>query len=198
MGTRDLRHDDKVPMAARLVVSEIAMRLSDRRQFLSNASTIAMVPLASILNAGCESETDQQQVSARIGSTLVAQSPVQPESQRTVMKIHYLEIVTKDVDAVCKLYSTLHGCSFAEPDTNLGNARTTKLDDGTILGVRAPMHAAENPVVRPYVLVKDIEASVKAASDTGAQIAVPPMKLGNHGTCAIFLLNGSEFGLWQV
>ncbi len=135
---RDFRHHDKVPMVVRLVVSELAMRLSDRRQFLSNASTIAMVPLASILSAGCESETDQQQVSAKIESTLVAQSPVQAESHGTAMKIHYLEIVAKDVDAACGLYATLHGCSFAEPDMDLGNARTTKLNDGTLLGIRAP------------------------------------------------------------
>ena len=114
------------------------------------------------------------------------------------MQIQYLEIVTKDVEATIAIYSKVHGVTFSEADATLGNARTAKLSSGGMLGVRAPMHDGERPVVRPYVLVKDIAAAVKAAEDAGAQIAVPPMKLGSHGTCAIFFHNGIESGLWQM
>ena len=60
------------------------------------------------------------------------------------------------------------------------------------------MHDAEKPVVRPYILVEDIEATVAAAADSGAEIAVPPMKLAGHGTCAIVIQGGIESGLWQL
>jgi predicted enzyme related to lactoylglutathione lyase len=59
------------------------------------------------------------------------------------------------------------------------------------------MHNGENAVTRPYMRVKDIEAAVAAASEAGAEIAVPPMKIPGHGTCAIYIEGGVEGGLWQ-
>jgi len=114
------------------------------------------------------------------------------------MHIQYLEIVTAEVDAACTLYATMHGVTFSDPDQTLGNARTARLEDGGMLGIRAPMHSAERPVVRPYILVQDIEAAVAAAAHSGAVIAVPPMPIAGHGTCAIVIQNGIEAGLWQL
>lgn len=116
---------------------------------------------------------------------------------KQVMRIEYLEIVTPDVAAVCASYSQLHGLIFGEPVAELGNARTADLEGGGKIGVRAPMAETEAPVVRPYLLVEDIAASVKAAEDTGAMIALPPMELPGHGTCAIYIRGGVEHGLWQ-
>jgi len=84
------------------------------------------------------------------------------------MHIHYLEIVTKDVDAVCAAYAAAHGAQFGEPDAGLGHARTTALPGGGLLGVRAPMHPTEEPVVRPYWLVDNVEAALAAAVQAGA------------------------------
>jgi predicted enzyme related to lactoylglutathione lyase len=114
------------------------------------------------------------------------------------MDIHYLEIVTTDVEANCALYSAIHGVTFGDADPNLGGARTARLDDGKLLGVRAPMHDGEKPVVRPYVLVEDIAAAVAVAAKSGAQVIVPPMTIPGHGTCAIVYQSGIESGLWQV
>ena len=114
------------------------------------------------------------------------------------MKIHYLEIVTRDVDGVCATYARLHGVEFSEPEAALGNARTAALPTGGRVGVRAPMHETEEPVVRPYLLVKDVEAAVKAAVEAGAEIAHPPMELPGHGTFAIFIQGGIHHGLWQL
>ncbi len=114
------------------------------------------------------------------------------------MKIQYLEIVSPEVDAVCKTYERLHGVTFGEPDANLGNARTAKLPGGGLLGVRAPLRPTETPVVRPYFLVEDIEAAVAEAAEAGAKIALPPMELPGHGTCAIFIQGDAEHGLWQL
>ena len=114
------------------------------------------------------------------------------------MQIQYLEIVTKDVDAVCATYAGLHGVTFGEGDAGLGGARTAPLPGGGMLGVRAPMHDTEEPVVRPYLLVDDIGAAAKAAEEGGAEIAHPPMEIPGHGTFAIFIQGGIHHGLWQV
>ncbi|MEE4329425.1 MAG: hypothetical protein V2J10_01055 [Wenzhouxiangella sp.] len=60
------------------------------------------------------------------------------------------------------------------------------------------MHDAEQPAVRPYVLVDDIEASVKDAEAAGAMIAVPPMQIPGQGTIALYVLGGIEHGLWEL
>lgn len=114
------------------------------------------------------------------------------------MRIHYLEIVTKDVDATCELYSGVHGVTFNDADQSLGSAQTAKMTDGGMMGIRAPMHDGEKSVTRAYMLVEDIEAAVAAAAKSGAEIAVPPMKIPGHGTCAIYFQGGIEAGLWQL
>ena len=114
------------------------------------------------------------------------------------MQIQYLEIVTPDAEAVCQPYPTLHGVTFNDADPNLGGARTAKLAGGGVLGIRPPMRDTEIPVVRPYVLVDNIQASVDAAAKAGAQVALPPMEIPGHGTCAIVIQGGIESGLWQL
>lgn len=114
------------------------------------------------------------------------------------MKIQYLEIVTPEVDAACAIYGKLHQVEFSEPQAGLGGARTASLPEGGMIGVRAPMHETETPVVRPYLLVKDIEAAVKAVQASGGEIAHPPMEIPGHGTFAIYIQGGIHHGLWQV
>ena len=114
------------------------------------------------------------------------------------MSIHYLEIVATDVNAACTAYATTTGAQFGEPVAELGNARTASVEQGCTVGVRAPMHDAEDPVVRPYWLVEDIEAAVAAAVEAGGEVALPPMEIPGHGICAIYFLGGAQHGLWQL
>jgi len=98
----------------------------------------------------------------------------QPLNQgECAMQIHYLGIVTKEVDAVCSVYAAANELQFGEPDAGLGNPRTAALTGGGLVGVRAPMGESEEPVVRPYGLVDDIESAVAAAVDAGAEVAHP-------------------------
>ena len=113
------------------------------------------------------------------------------------MKVQYLEIVTREVDAVCAAYASALNVQFGEPDAGLGGARTASLAGGELVGVRAPLRETEDPVVRPYWLVDDIEAAVAAAVKAGGVIAHPPMKLPGHGTFAIYIQGGINHGLWQ-
>lgn len=114
------------------------------------------------------------------------------------MQIHYLEIVSNDVDAVCKAYAAAHGAKFGPPVPGLGAARTAALPGGGRVGVRAPMHSAEAPVVRPYWRVDDITAAVDAAVSAGAEIAHPPMEIPGEGSFAIYVLGGVHHGLWEL
>lgn len=114
------------------------------------------------------------------------------------MKLHYLEIVAIDVDAVCSAYMAGHKLQFGKPEAELGNARTARVKDDYLVGVRAPLHESEEPVVRPYWLVDDIESAVAAAVAAGGQVAHPPMEIPGRGTFAIYTLGGVHHGLWQV
>ena len=128
-------------------------------------------------------------------STVKAQ---ESEKEKTML-IQYLEVVTPDLDATCSALEELHGISFGEPVAVLGNARTATLANGGRIGVRAPMREDEEPIVRPYVLVDDIEAAVKAADAAGAEIAMPAMEIpGGHGKFAIYIQGGIQYGLWEL
>jgi predicted enzyme related to lactoylglutathione lyase len=113
------------------------------------------------------------------------------------MQVHYLEIVTPDVDAVCRAYARLYGVAFSDPVAALGNSRTTDLPNGGRVGVRAPMHEAEEPVVRPYVLVDDIQSAAQMAVECGGEMMHPPMELPGEGWFAIFGQGGIQHGIWQ-
>ena len=117
--------------------------------------------------------------------------------QEEAMQIRFLEIVTPELDATCKTLEAVHGVTFGEAVPELGNARTASLTDGGVISVRAPMRETEAPVVRPYVLVDDIEAAVKAAEAKGAMIAHPPLEIPGQGTFAIYILGGIQHGLWE-
>ena len=114
------------------------------------------------------------------------------------MKVHYLEIVASDVDAVCAAYEAALGVKFGAADPLLGGARTAPLPDGGGVGVRGPLRETETPIVRPYWLVDDIEASVAAVSKQGAFVAMSPLQIPGKGTFAIYVQGGVEHGLWQL
>ena len=171
------------------------------RRSVLNASVAAILPAGLLtLVGGCQrSGADVTAISETNADGQI--DPTHEPNHRTAgdaMQIHYLEIVTPDAEGLCSQYATLHGITFAEPEPNLGGARTAKLAGGTTLGIRPPMRDTETPVIRPYVLVDDINESVKSAESGGAEIALPPMEIPGHGTCAIVIRGGIECGFWQV
>ena len=120
-----------------------------------------------------------------------------PAEKERPVHVHYLEIVTPDVDATCAALEAMHATTFGPPNPMFGNARTAPLVGGGLLGVRAPMRETEEPVVRPYVLVDDIKAAVAAAEKGGAEVAMAPTPIPGQGTFAIYLQGGIQHGLWQ-
>jgi predicted enzyme related to lactoylglutathione lyase len=150
--------------------------------------------LAAVLT-GCNANYPENPKAAAEKSDISAKPAI--IGGQTTMQIYYLELVTKEVDAVCAAYAAANGVQFGKPKAGLGNARTTAMPGGGLMGVRAPLRETEEPVVRPYWLVDDIEAAVAAAAKAGAVIALPPMKLPGHGTCAICIQGGIDHGFWQ-
>lgn len=114
------------------------------------------------------------------------------------MQMHYLEIVTSEVESVCVAYASTYSVQFSAPDPSLGNARTAPLAGGGLVGIRAPLRETEEPVVRPYWRVQDIKSALAAVVHAGGKVAVPPMEIPAHGTIAIYLQGGNDHGLWQL
>ena len=111
--------------------------------------------------------------------------------------VHYLEIVSNDVDNLIELYERMHGLSFGPADPDLGQARVASRADGTRVGIRKPLAAHEQPILRTYLAVEDIRQAVKKAEEHGATLAYPPTRQGERGTIAIVIQGGVEHGLWQ-
>jgi predicted enzyme related to lactoylglutathione lyase len=112
--------------------------------------------------------------------------------------VYYLEIVTPNVKAMCDLYTKSYGWNFQPMVPELGNACVADLPGGSLCGIRAPMHAAEKPIVRTYLRVTDIQASVQKAAQLGAKILLDHMEIPGRGIIAIYENGGIEQGLWQV
>ncbi len=159
----------------------------NRRTLVRGTVALIAAPVALIFPSGC-SKTEESQ----------DEPDGQTNPETKTMKIHYLEIVTPDMDAAVALYSQLHGVAFGAPNPNFGGARTAELDGGGLLGIRAPLRDTEEPVVRPYYLVENIEEAVASASRAGAEIAMTPTEIPGSGKFAIFIQGGIETGLWQV
>jgi predicted enzyme related to lactoylglutathione lyase len=113
------------------------------------------------------------------------------------MAVHYVEIVSNDVDSLTGLYQRMHGLSFGPPDPDLGQARVATHADGTLVGIRKPLAAHEQSIVRTYLAVEDIQQAVTKAEDAGATIAYPPTRQGQRGIFAIVIQGDVEHGLWQ-
>ena len=60
------------------------------------------------------------------------------------------------------------------------------------------MHESEEVVIRPYLLVEDIDAAVANVIDSGGEIALPPMEIQGHGKFAIYIIGDNQHGLWQL
>ncbi len=114
------------------------------------------------------------------------------------MKVHYLEIVASDVNAVCAAYEAAHGLKFGPSDPLLGGARTAPLPGGGSIGVRGPLRDTEQPIIRPYWLVNDLNAVLDSVVKQGAFVAHPPLEIPGKGTFAIYIHGGVDHGLWQL
>lgn len=113
-------------------------------------------------------------------------------------RVEYLEIVTPQADATCSVLAEIRGVEFGEPIPELGGARLAPVAGGGSIAVRGPLRPDETPVVRPYLMVDNLDAAVAAAREAGAEIAIERMPIPGRGTIAIYILGGIEHGLWEA
>jgi len=112
--------------------------------------------------------------------------------------VYYLEIITEDIQVTADFYASAYGWRFESEAPELGNALVATLSDGSLCGIRAPMHDQEKPIVRTYLRVTDLDAAVKQATQLGATVAIESMEIPGRGKIAIFFIGGIEQGLWQL
>ncbi|MCA9753430.1 MAG: hypothetical protein KC591_14645 [Gemmatimonadetes bacterium] len=113
------------------------------------------------------------------------------------MRVHYIEIVCRDVAAERAVLERVHGLSFGAAVEDLGGAQVASAPEGTQIGIRAPLGEHEQPIIRTYVEVDDIARAIEAAQAAGAVVAYPPTKQGDTGTWAIYVVGDVQHGLWQ-
>jgi predicted enzyme related to lactoylglutathione lyase len=172
------------------------MHRINRRNLLRAGVTLMATAWAAIIQAGCSSNRDRRTERESPADRSAVEG--KNTEKANTMQIHYLEIVTPDVNASVALYSKIHDVSFGPAEESLGGARVAKLANGGTLGVRAPLRPTERPVVRPYFLVHDIDKAVVAATQSGVEIAMQPTEIPGRGKFAILIQGGIESGLWQV
>lgn len=126
-----------------------------------------------------------------------AASKAPSREEKKPVPVQYLEIVTPKVEETCAALEKLHKIKFSQPEAMLGNARTAALRGGGRIAVRAPLREDEDPVVRPYTLVEDIQVATRTATAAGAEFAMTATEIPGQGTFAIYFLGGIQYGLWQ-
>ena len=143
---------------------------------------------------GCQAPTGE----ARPGADANAQSSSKQSSPKgSTTTIHYLEIVSNDVDTLCETYERVHALSFGPEDPDAGQARVAVRPDGGLVGIRRPLAEHEQPTMRTYLEVVDIQKAVEEAERAGAIIAYPPTLHGELGTFAVFIQGDVQHGLRQ-
>lgn len=147
-----------------------------------------------VLCCGCLSPTSE----ARSGTdTKPQESLSKAPPAGSNMSMHYLEIVTNNVEELCAAYERVHGLSFGAENADLGQARVAFRSDGSAVGIRMPLAEHEQPITRTYLVVPDILKAVEEAEKAGAVLAYPPTQHGDLGTFAIFIHGDVQHGLWQ-
>ncbi|MGD8341745.1 MAG: hypothetical protein PVH89_13260, partial [Gammaproteobacteria bacterium] len=68
----------------------------DRRTVLCKGAASLTMPVVGLSSLGC--------------------TQAQQGDRRNAVRIHFLEIVTPDVDSACSLYSMMYGVTFGDPD----------------------------------------------------------------------------------
>jgi hypothetical protein len=114
----------------------------NRRDVLASAA-VCVIALPTL---GCARDDESTALSDASAPDTTPNDSISDRRDGDTMRVHYLEVVTPDVDAACELYSGIHGVQFGDTEASLGGARVARLTDGGMMGIRAPMHDGEKPV----------------------------------------------------
>jgi predicted enzyme related to lactoylglutathione lyase len=125
-------------------------------------------------------------------------SPAGPGVEGTVARpggVSYLRIPARDVPLSAEFYRAVFGWRLR------GTAEAPSFSDGTghVIGHwRTDLPAAGNAGVLPYIYVTDLAATLRTATDRGADVVTPPYPEGNLWVATIRDPAGNVIGIWQA
>jgi predicted enzyme related to lactoylglutathione lyase len=124
-------------------------------------------------------------------------STADPEVEGTVARpggVSYLLIPARDVPQSADFYRVVFGWRLR------GDAEAPSFSDGTghVIGHwRTDLPAAGEAGVLPYIYVTDLDATLRTATDHGAELATPPYPEGSLWIATIRDPAGNIIGIWQ-
>lgn len=123
------------------------------------------------------------------------------QMEKKVGEFVWTELATSNVQAAKVFYGKVFGWQFT--DKNMGDMTYTmvKKNDKEFGGIWA-IPAAQASQIPPhwlsYILVDDIDSTLKKATQNGAKVIKPKQKAGEMGLFAILTdPTGAHFALWQ-
>jgi predicted enzyme related to lactoylglutathione lyase len=108
--------------------------------------------------------------------------------------VSYLRIPARDVARSADFYRAVFGWRLG------GKPEAPSFSDGTghVIGHwRTDLPVAGEAGVLPYIYVTDIDETLRAATERGAELATPPYPEGNLWVATIRDPAGNVIGLWQ-
>jgi predicted enzyme related to lactoylglutathione lyase len=107
--------------------------------------------------------------------------------------ISYLALPARDIRASAEFYRDVLGWQLRGDPESPGFADGT----GHVIGhFRTDMAAAGDTGIRPYVYVRDLDATMRAAAQSGADIISAPRAEGNLHIAVITDPAGNVIGIW--
>jgi predicted enzyme related to lactoylglutathione lyase len=108
--------------------------------------------------------------------------------------VSYLRIPARDIARSADFYRAVFGWRLG------GKPEAPSFSDGTghVIGHwRTDLPAAGEAGVLPYIYVTDIDETLRAATERGAELATPPYPEGNLWVATIRDPAGNVIGVWQ-
>ncbi|GAB3585424.1 VOC family protein [Leifsonia lichenia] len=110
----------------------------------------------------------------------------------------WVDYASSDVPRARDFYTSLFGWTADEGGGEYGGYITFRRDGHAVAGLGAVMGDEKPDSWLTYLLVEDVDASEKAATDAGAQVYAPAMTVGDQGRMAVVAdPGGAVIGLWE-
>jgi predicted enzyme related to lactoylglutathione lyase len=109
--------------------------------------------------------------------------------------VSYLQIPAREIAQSADFYRAVFGWRLR------GSPDTPSFSDGTghVIGHwRTDLAAAGEAGVLPYIYVADIDETLRAAAEHGAELLTPPYPEGNLWVATIRDPAGNVIGIWQA
>jgi predicted enzyme related to lactoylglutathione lyase len=111
----------------------------------------------------------------------------------------WVDLLSSDTDKSKAFYAGILGWQPLDTSAEFGGYVNFVSDGHPVAGMVANRPEIGSPDVwTTYISTADIEATVAAAADAGAQVMAPVMKVGDIGSMAVLIdPAGAAFGVWQ-